>query len=195
MLFRSRINNFIYLVPTIDSVKSNLPGDIKLAIYRFSQADAILKGFETGLDIHPGNIRWAHLEIKASSLLGYRTNNFSYLPMMPADKVSGKLIFNFKEFKKFKDIIFSIGSTISFAQNKLANQEAKTPSYVILNLSLATNLSIWKINELTLVLAVRNALDKVYLDNMSRLRPFGIFNQGRNIVLSIKIPFDIKHNE
>jgi len=120
--------------------------------------------------------------------------------MMPSDKIYCTLIFNFKEHKNFKNGFARIGTLTAFDQNKVARYETSTSGYTILNASFGvTRKKIWKLNNIDFVLAVNNALDKKYIDNMSRLRvpilpalPNGVYNQGINVVLSVRIPFNIK---
>jgi iron complex outermembrane recepter protein len=41
-------------------------------------------------------------------------------------------------------------------------------------------------------LSVNNLFDSQYFDHLSTLKPMNYYNQGRNISLSLKIPFGIK---
>lgn len=199
--YMNTIKNFIYFAPTGTSKANNLNGGIdSLPLYRYYQNNALIKGGEVGIDIHPQTISWAHLELKAANLTAIRTDNNSYLPMMPSDKIYCTLIFNFKEHKNFKNGFARIGTLTAFDQNKVARYETSTSGYTILNASFGvTRKKIWKLNNIDFVLAVNNALDKKYIDNMSRLRvpilpalPNGVYNQGINVVLSVRIPFNIK---
>jgi iron complex outermembrane recepter protein len=189
--YLNNITNYIYIAPTGDSVISNLSGS-KVPEYKYQQANAQVSGGEAGIDIHPSVISWAHLEVKGSTLTAIRTADKSYLPMMPADKIYSTLIFNFKEYKNFKNVFIRIGTVTTFDQNKVAANEQNTPGYTLLNASIGATRKIWKFNKIDIILAVNNALDKVYMDHMSRLRTWGISNPGRNIVLSLNIPFDMK---
>jgi iron complex outermembrane receptor protein len=199
--YMNNITNFIYLAPTGTNRANNLNGGIdSLPLYRFHQDNALIKGGEIGIDIHPPSISWVHLELKAANLTATRTDNNSYLPMMPSDKVYCTLFFNFKEHKNFKNGFARIGTLTAFAQNKVALNETTTSGYTLLNASVGvTRKKIWKFNNIDFILAVNNALDTKYIDNMSRLRipilptlPNGVYNQGVNVVLSLHVPFNIK---
>jgi len=187
----NNITNYIYIEPTGDSVKSNLTG-AKVPEYKYLQANAQIEGGEAGIDIHPSMISWVHLEVRAAILTAIRTADKSYLPMMPADKIYSTLIFNFKEFKRFKNVFIKIGTVTASDQNQVAANEQKTAGYTLLNASFGAKRKIWKFDNIDFILAVNNALDKVYMDNMSRLRTFGVSNPGINVVFSLKIPFDMK---
>ncbi len=186
--YQNNITNFIYLAPT-----SYITGD-GYPIYIFKQADARLQGGEAGIDIHPANLSWIHYEIKASTLKAVRTDNDSYLPMMPTEKIYNTVTVNLKEYKKFRNIYFKLGTITAFEQTKVAANELTTPGYTLLNASIGVTRNVWKFNDVDFTLVINNALDKVYMDNLSRLRTYGIANPGRNIVLSLRIPFDIDKN-
>ncbi len=186
--YQNNITNFIYLAPTPYIVGGGYP------MYIFKQADARIKGGEAGIDIHPASLSWVHYEFKASTLEAIRTDNESYLPMMPTDKINNTLVFNLKVYKKFKNIFFKIGTITAFEQDKVATNEPSTSGYTLLNAALGVTRNVWKFNNVDFTLVVNNALDKVYMDNMSRLRSYGIANPGRNIVLSLRIPFDFDKN-
>ena len=185
--YQNNITNFIYLAPTPYI-------DVAYPVYVFKQADARIKGGEVGIDIHPSGLSWVHYEFKASTLKAVRTDNDSYLPMMPTDKINNTLVFNLKVYKKFKNIFFKIGTITAFEQDKVATNEPSTSGYTLLNAALGVTRNVWKFNNVDFTLVVNNALDKVYMDNMSRLRSYGIANPGRNIVLSLRIPFDFDKN-
>ena len=199
--YMNTIDNFIYLAPTGYFKATNLNGSTDvLPIYQFYQNNAVIKGGEAGIDIHPARISVVHLELKAAQLTATRTDDNHYLPMMPSDKIYCTLIFNFKEHKNFKNTFARIGTLTSSDQTKVAANETTTPGYTLLNASFGlTWKKIWKLNTIDFVLAVNNALDTKYIDNMSRLRvpilptlPNGVYNQGINAILSLRIPFNIK---
>ncbi len=183
--YQNNITNFIYLTPT-----QYVFGPYQ--VYQFKQADARLQGGEAGIDIHPANLNWIHYEIKASTLKAVRTDDNSYLPMMPTEKIYNTITLNFKVYKKFRNVYFKIGTITAFEQTKVAANELTTPGYTLLNAALGVTRNVWKFNDVDFSLVVNNALDKVYMDNLSRLRTYGIANPGRNIVLSLRIPFDIE---
>lgn len=191
--YKNNIRNYIYLEPTGNSVKSNLPSPALVPEYQFFQDNAQIQGGEAGLNIHPKGFNWIHYEIKAATLKGIRTNDKSYLPMMPSDKIYNTLFFNVNNRRKFKDIFARIGIVTALTQNKVAAKETSTSGYTLLNLSFGATTAIRKVNRIEFSLAINNVFDKVYIDNMSRLRAFGISNPGRNISLNLRIPLEIKN--
>ncbi len=187
----NNITNFIYLTPTGDSVSSNITNST-VAKYEFFQTNAQIKGGEVRLEIHPQSINWIQYELKGSTLEARRTNNDSYLPMMPADKISNTLLFTFKNSKSYRNIFARVGLETTLAQKKVASNELSTSGYTLLNASFGVTRIIWKWNNIDLTVSINNLLDKVYLDNMSRLRQLGVSNPGRNIAFNVRIPFDYK---
>jgi len=192
--YLNTIKNFIYLTPTGDSVLSNLNSATNAALYQYLQSDVQIKGGEASINIHPANISWLNYQVKASTLAARLKIDNSYLPMMPTDKIYNTLMLNFKNGKKFKNVFFRVATITALDQFRVAANEQKTTGYTLLNASFGVTKRIWKFNDINFVLAANNILDRIYLDNMSRLRPFGVANPGLNIVLSLKIPFDIKSN-
>jgi iron complex outermembrane receptor protein len=191
-VYLNTITNFIYLAPDGNLVNGELAGVALVPEYRFYQGNATFKGGEAGIDVHPSMLGWIHLEIKASTLTATLGGNNTYLPLMPADKICGTLFFNFREYKKFKNVFFRIGTVTTLDQYKVAVNEQKTPGYTLLNASFGGTRNIWKINNIDFTFAINNAFDKVYMDHLSRLRPFGVANQGINMVLNVNIPLDIR---
>jgi iron complex outermembrane receptor protein len=44
-------------------------------------------------------------------------------------------------------------------------------------------------------ISANNMLDKKYVDHLSTLKEVGLFNPGRNIALSLRIPFAVTKNK
>lgn len=181
----NKINNFIYIAPTGNIVPSFLQKLPLVPEYQFLQDDAEIKGAEASIIIHPTTILWLNYEAKAATLTARRDNDNSYLPMMPTNKIYNTLIFNVHNIKSFKNISIRIGAVTALKQFKVAANEKKTPSYTLLNASVATT-----INNFELSLTANNIFDRKYFDNMSRFRTFDIYNAGLNISFSIKKYFD-----
>ncbi|MFC4740627.1 TonB-dependent receptor domain-containing protein [Flavobacterium ponti] len=186
-VFWNTINNFIYIAPTGNQVASNIDPTITLEAYQFYQSDATIRGGELSFNIHPSSIKWAHFETKASSLIGKRSDDDSYLPMMPTTKFTNTLYFSFDKVLNLKDVFINLGTMTALKQDKVATNEMKTPSYTLVNFAIGT-----KIKKSEITLTANNLFDKKYLNNMSRLRSFGIYEPGMNISLSVKVPIDIK---
>ncbi|RPD48046.1 TonB-dependent receptor [Hymenobacter sediminis] len=73
-------------------------------------------------------------------------------------------------------------------QQSIVPPERKTPGYQVLTLQAGTNLRFGQ-QPLLLSLQVQNALNTRYLNHTSFYRLIGLPEAGRNVILSLKIPF------
>lgn len=180
-LFYNIVNNFIFISPTGDTTSSGLD------IYKYKQANSKLYGGEAGLHIHPVNMKYLHFETTFSSVIGVQ-NNGEYLPFIPANKLrfslgveKEKLLFMHKPYVK-------ISTLSAFAQNHLAPDETSTDSYTLLNIHLGTTFMLNK-QPLLFSIGVSNLLDTKYIDHLSTLKEVNMYNPGRNVSISLRIPF------
>jgi len=185
--FYNIVNNYIFISPTGDTTYSGIN------IYKYKQANSALFGGEAGLHIHPKPIEWLHFETTFSSVIG-KQDNGDYLPFMPAHKLrielraeKGKLLFLQKAF-------VSVYTTTAFNQKNVAPDETSTSGYSLFDMSIGGNIKIQ--NQLMSVsISANNLFDRKYIDHLSTLKEVGSFNPGRNIALSLRIPFSITKDE
>jgi outer membrane receptor protein involved in Fe transport len=71
-----------------------------------------------------------------------------------------------------------------------APDETATAGYTLADMALGGNLKVMS-QFISVILSANNLFDKKYIDHLSTLKEVGYFNPGRNIALSIKIPFTI----
>lgn len=180
-LFYNIVNHFIFISPSGDTTNSGL------AIYKYKQANSKLYGGEAGLHIHPVNMKYLHFETTFSSVIGVQ-NNGEYLPFIPANKLrfslgveKDKLLFMHKPYVK-------ISTLSAFAQNHSAPDETSTNSYTLLNIHLGTTFMLNN-QPLLFSIGVSNLLDTKYIDHLSTLKEVNMYNPGRNVSLSLRIPF------
>ena len=88
----------------------------------------------------------------------------------------------------------SVFTSTAFNQNNTAPDETATKGYTLLDLSIGGNIKI-KNQLMSVSLSANNLFDKKYIDHLSTLKEVGLFNPGRNISLSLKIPFEVKNNK
>lgn len=182
--FTNRVNNYIYIASTGNTVPNNTnPSDL-VSEYKFYQSNAELTGGEARLDIHPTTLKWFRFETKYATLNGKKTDDNSYLPMMSPTKLSNTFFFNFKDFSKFSNSTFSINLASTFDQNNIDANELKTKGYSLLNLGLFTTYK-----KIDFTLTANNVLDKEYVNHMSRFRQFNISEPGLNISISARKNF------
>ena len=92
---------------------------------------------------------------------------------------------------KLKNTSFSIDWRVAAAQNNIVPPERKTPGYQIFGLKAGTQIKIKK-QPIECSLQVQNIFNKKYMMHTSFYRLIGLPEAGRNIILSINIPFLIQ---
>jgi len=107
----------------------------------------------------------------ASALL-----NLTWSPRLTAGGLSGSY--------------FAVDYRLTAAQPNIVPPERTTPGYQLFNVQAVTQLTLWQ-HPLQLSLQVQNALNTRYLNHTSFYRLIGLPEAGRNVVLSLKIPFTI----
>lgn len=179
--FYNRINNYIYSTPTGETTASGI------GIYRYRQANSSLIGGEAGLHLHPKSIKWMHFETTYASVTGKQTNG-DYLPFVPAHKLRLELRAEKEKLAFVHNVYISGLTTTAFDQNRAAPDETPTPGYTLLDISIGGNVKLS--NQIVLLsIAANNLFDTQYTDHLSTLKEVNLLNPGRNISLSLKIPF------
>ena len=181
--FYNMINNYIFLSPTGDTTSSGIN------IYRYTQANSAMFGGEADLHIHPEKLKWIHFETTFSSVIGKQRNG-EYLPFVPAHKLRIELRAENENLFVLKKPYIAIYSTTAFDQNNTAPDETKTLGYTLIDISVGFALKA-KNQSMAFSLCANNLFDKKYIDHLSTLKEVGFFNSGRNIALSLRIPFGI----
>ncbi|MCX6230669.1 MAG: TonB-dependent receptor [Bacteroidetes bacterium] len=182
--FYNIINKFIYLSPTNDSTTS------RNKIYQYTQSDAFLYGFESGFHIHHKNLKWLHFETTFANVTG-KLQKGGYLPFIPANKFRFELRFEKEKIGILKNPFIRFNTQIALDQNYTAAEEERTAGYTLFDIG--TGAEIKAANQMiSIVLSVNNLLDTKYVDHLSTLKEVNYFNPGRNITLSLRIPFGIK---
>lgn len=172
-VYRNAFADYIYLSPTDEDT-------LGLHIYRFLQTDATLQGGEATLDIHPKAVRWIDASMSWSHVLADKGDG-TPLPFIPADRTMATL-----RFTRGKHTWLKAGLTHVSAQDRPAQFETATPAYTLYTLSAGTLLR-WNKHELELDLVCNNLTDERYVDHLSRFKAFGLYDMGRNVVLTLKL--------
>lgn len=181
--FYNKINKYIFIAPTGDTTSSGMN------IYRYKQANSSLFGGEAVLHFHPQQIGWIHSQLTFSSVVG-RQDNGDYLPFVPAHSLLFEIRAEKDELLFLLEAFAAFNTTTSFAQNNPAPDETATDAYTLLDLSLGGKIKI-RSQYLSLILSANNLFDRKYIDHLSTLKEVSMYNPGRNIALSIRIPFGI----
>lgn len=173
--FYNLINDYIYLSPDGSLINAD-------PVYNYVQDNASLYGGEVGLHFHPHPIHWLHYQASFETVTG-KLNSGSYLPLIPANSISNTIRAEFD--------VKDMGNTYAFVKlNSVFNQgnvsafETSTGGYNLLSAGIGGNLKLFK-NDLAITIAGTNLTDKTYINHLSRLKPDGIFNMGRNFSLGL----------
>ncbi|MFD2518656.1 TonB-dependent receptor [Salinimicrobium flavum] len=176
--FYNSIDNYIFLDPTEERIDEN-------PVFEYVQHKARLYGGEAGLHIHPHPLDWLHLESSYEMVIGKQAGG-EYLPLIPAHSVLNTFRVEFEEQDWIKDSFALLSLKTVFDQNKSGSFETETSGYSLLNAGFG---GAMKFNTTTLELQLsgNNLLNKTYISHLSRLKPDGIPNMGRNISLKARV--------
>ena len=185
--YKNRIYHYIYSGnfnnETIDfedeeGIASTLP------VYRFVQTDADLVGGEASLDIHV--IKTLHFENTFAYVKGTNRATGQPLPFIPAASLNNELRFEPK-IKGLPDAFIKIGLDNVFKQDRFDSFETQTSAYTLLNAGVGTAIELGK-RKINLWITGQNLGNKLYFNHLSRCKPVGIYNAGRNVSFGIHVP-------
>lgn len=176
--YYNRFLNYIYLAPTNDSF-------VGFQIFRYKQQNASIFGneFEASVKICAG----LHIKESLATTRG-TTDDGGNLPFIPAYKNVLSIHYTKTLRGKIQDISIEPAYEYYFRQNNPAMFELATPSYSLLNLYTAMSADILRHN-FTFSLSCKNLLNKAYASHLSRIRYYGMLNQGINFIISIHTEF------
>lgn len=181
--FYNTIHDYIFITPTGDTTASGV------SIYRYMQSDSRLYGGEAGVHFHPRFARWLHFETTLAYVIG-KQNNGDYLPFIPATKLNVEFRGEVEKLGFLHNAFGSISTQTAFDQFHPAPDESGTAGYTLLNLSIGGQIKLQ--NQLiSLSISANNLLDTKYTDHLSTLKEVNMYDPGRNIALTIKVPFGV----
>lgn len=182
--FYNHINDYIFISPTEDTTLTGV------GIYRFSQTNAVLYGGEAGIHFHPELFPWLHLQGTYSSVIGKQENG-NYLPFIPAQKFRYEIRAVREKIGFLKNPSIRFSALSALKQDNPSPYETTTDGYTLVNFSINTDFQVYR-QILNFGIAVTNIFDTQYFDHLSTLQPLNYYNQGRNISVSLKVPFGLK---
>lgn len=183
-VFYNHINKYIYMSPTGKTTEAGV------YIYKMSQDNANLYGGEASIHFHPLLIPWLHLKGSCSSVTGKREGG-EYLPYIPAHKFRYEIGYEKKSAWIFSNPGIYFTGITALSQDNPGQNETPTAGYTLFNIKVDTKIKIC--NQFFVVgLIGNNIFDKKYVDHLSTLKQMHFYDPGRNICLSLKVPFRIK---
>ncbi|MGB8705090.1 MAG: TonB-dependent receptor [Gillisia sp.] len=174
--FFNKINNYIYIGPNGEYRQGN-------PVYVYSQTNADLYGGEAGIHLHPHPWDWLHLESSIETVYGEKQNG-DPLPLIPAVSVTNTMRTEFGESDKFTSSYAFLSLKSTFAQDRVSAFENPSSGYSLLSAGLGSSFRLDRLS-FELNISGNNLLNKSYISHLSRLKPAGIENMGRNISISL----------
>lgn len=181
--FSNWINDYIFIAPT------GISSPEGLGIYQYTQKNSVLYGGEVGMQVHPLGADGFHICSSYSFVVGKQSNG-DYLPFIPAQRINLDLSFKRSRALFFDNAFVSVQPSYTFSQNHIALEESKTDGYGLIDISMGGSVGVKTIN-VQLVIGVNNLLDMKYIDHLSTLKEVELYNSGRNISFTMKVPFEI----
>lgn len=180
-------DNYIYMGPTFPAQFSTLPEAGQ--IFQYRQDDAIYTGFELQWDLEIGH----GLELKQAIdfVQSYNPKTELALPYTPQPSIRTDLSFAPFKGEWLEDSYIELAHEYHFAASgslRIDRSEEATPAYQLWNIGLGANLHIGN-QEINITGQVRNVFNTNYLAHLSRYRIINVPEQGRNIVVTLKVPF------
>ncbi|WP_430468086.1 TonB-dependent receptor [Winogradskyella ouciana] len=173
--FYNKVNDYIYLNPNGEFIEDD-------PVFIYEQQDATLYGGEFGLHLHPHPLDWLHFESSFETVTG-KLDNDDYLPLIPANSLTNTVRVEF-DFQSVKDSYVFVKLRSTFAQNNTNPFETASDAYNLLSVGIGGSFEFLK-NDMAVTLSATNLLDTEYIHHLSRLKPDGILNMGRNVNLGI----------
>lgn len=191
--FASYINNFIYLSAT-NVFSSGLNPFLTAEsgqIYQYLQHDAMFLGTEVAMEYHP--IEELHWRAAYEYVYNYNLDTKLPLPFTPPGSLYTELEYGFDLDNKLIEGVH-LGSNLKwvFDQNRVDRNERTTPGYWLLGFSTGIDFSLGHHTVMQVTFTAQNALDNKYFNHLSRYRLLNLPEQGRNFVISLRVPFAIK---
>lgn len=183
--------NYIYLNPTSDFDYLYGAGN---QIYQYTENKVLRYGTELKLNYnftenYSAEIigEYVYSEQKSGVKKGFT------LPFSPPASVLFNFTYKPDSGKIFKNNFAGIDYKLIAKQNKIVPPETKTRGYQIINLSFGTDIK-WQDQFISFNFQIQNLLNSKNMNHTSFYRLIGVPEPGRNIILSVKIPFLISKN-
>ena len=183
--FVNLFNNYIYLNPTSNYYET-------LQIYEYTQS----KVFRIGGEIRASTTLFNNLQLDASAEYVYSRQTSGAkkdftLPFSPPLSCLFSVNYQFKDFLCLNKPQLIADFRITAAQDEIVPPEEQTGGYQVWHLSFITEMDIFK-NSLPVEMRVKlnNVFHTKYYDHTSFYRLIDVPEAGRNLSISLTIPFN-----
>ena len=180
--FYNSIRDYIFLDYSSDTT------DEGIQIFQYRQNNALLYGGEIMVELLP----LSSLSIIGSySYLRGEQSNGENLPFIPQNKIRTEIKWGKSLKGMLNNYYLKIGVEYAFKQDKPSYFESPSADYTLLNTGLGFTFLIGN-QSIDLDLVATNLLNHLYIDHLSTLKELGYFNMGRNLTVSLLVPFGIE---
>jgi len=189
--FVSFFKDFIYLAPTSQFSSSLDPQAFPEGgqVYQYRQHDAFYTGGEVSFEYHP--VKQLHFRTAFEYVYNYNLDTQLPLPFTPPASVFSELSYEFSFPGKLPQFKAGINYTVASDQNRVDRNERETPGYHLFGFTLAGDILLGR-QQVNLVISADNLFDVRYFNHLSRYRLLNLPEQGRNLIISLYMPFAIE---
>ncbi|MDM1296692.1 TonB-dependent receptor [Sphingobacterium sp. N143] len=187
--FYNYFSNYIYLNPTSRFDQFHGAGN---QIFKYSESKVLRYGGEINANfrfVKDWKLEVLGEFVKSKQLSGSKKGYT--LPFSPAPSVLIGLDWYPKIHQFLNGTYFAVDCKWTAEQNNIVPPEEKSPSYTLFNFRAGTD---FKVNNSVVQLRfqIQNLLDTKYMDHTSFYRLIALPEQGRNLILSARVPFGKK---
>lgn len=188
-LFYNRIDNYIYY-RNLNQSQIQFDGK-NYPLFTYVQGLSVLTGGEFSSDFHP--VKRLHFENSVSYVYAQNADLRMPLPFIPPFKMVNELkyLLNGKNKGYFQNSFISLIAETNFRQNRVDLFETTTAGYTLFGVKSGTEFKIHG-KKGTIFINASNIFNKIFFNNLSRLKEAGINGTGRLISFGLQIPFSTK---
>jgi len=187
--FYNYFPNYIYLNPTADHDYYYGAGN---QVFKYTQSQVMRYGGEFQFKyqvLHNLSTELLTEYLYAEQLSGSKKGYT--LPFSPPPSALLNITWSPNLIYQLQNSYLSVDYRLTAAQNNIVPPEKKSPGYSLINIQGGTRVSLYK-QPVIVSLQAQNILNTRYLNHTSFYRLIELPEAGRNIILSLKIPYQIK---
>ncbi len=188
--FVNYFSNYIFLNPTADYDTYYGAGN---QIFEYTQAKVFRTGFEVQASYAP--LKQLKIESGIEYLYGVQLSGAKrYYPLPFTPPASGIFSISYAPTiwqKHLTNSFVKLNVKIAAPQNQIVPPEKQTQGYHVWGFALGTSVKTKK-DVIDIRLNIYNLFNQKYLNHTSFYRLIDLPEQGRNIVLSVRVPFNFK---
>ncbi|MDR3711669.1 MAG: TonB-dependent receptor [Puia sp.] len=184
-------HHYIYAKPDLNYV-TTLQGTFPA--FTYTQVNALFRGADLSVTYHFA--RNLTLISKTSIVRARNLTIHDWLIGVPADRYDNALRYEWPSARKWKNIFLQVNNLVVSRQTRVppnSDFAAPPPGYILWSASAGFSTPFAK-RELKVSLSVTNLTNTDYRDYLDRFRYY-FAGLGRNVVLRLIVPFDIKNSD